>query len=132
RIHLAVLDDLDDLLLDRLADPVQLLRAPGERQLGDGSRRLADARRGAPVGNDTKRRLAFELEEVGEHVELLRHVAVPGQGAGHVTMICGCHRPSSVCPRTTNERISRRCCARSGTRASGFWSSTTAPRVAPA
>ena len=29
RVHLAVLDDLDDLLLDRLADSLQLLRATG-------------------------------------------------------------------------------------------------------
>ena len=28
RVDLAVLDDLDDLLLDRLADPLELLRRP--------------------------------------------------------------------------------------------------------
>ena len=33
RVHLAVLDDLDDLLLDRLADSLELLRLPFERHL---------------------------------------------------------------------------------------------------
>src|SRR5207245_4436649 len=42
RVHFAVLDDLDDLLLDRLADPVQLLRAPGQRELGDGARKTIE------------------------------------------------------------------------------------------
>ena len=37
RVDLAVLDDLDDLLLDRLADPLELLRAARERELGDRS-----------------------------------------------------------------------------------------------
>ena len=37
RVDLAVLDDLDDLLLDRLADPAKLLRLPVERELGDGA-----------------------------------------------------------------------------------------------
>src|SRR3712207_38601 len=35
RVDLAVLDDLDDLLLDRLADPAQALRAAVERELRD-------------------------------------------------------------------------------------------------
>jgi hypothetical protein len=30
-MHLPVLDDLNDLLLDRLADPGQFLRAAGQR-----------------------------------------------------------------------------------------------------
>ena len=47
RVHLAVLDDLDDLALDRLADPGQLLRLAVERELRDRQRRLADPARGA-------------------------------------------------------------------------------------
>jgi len=35
RVDLAVLDDLHDLALDRLADPLQLLRAAVKRKLGD-------------------------------------------------------------------------------------------------
>ena len=35
RVHLAVLDHLDDLVLDRLADARQLLGLPLERELGD-------------------------------------------------------------------------------------------------
>src|SRR5581483_3857357 len=38
RVDVAGLDDLDDLLLDRLADALQLLRASVERQLRDGGR----------------------------------------------------------------------------------------------
>src|SRR5262249_36584728 len=121
----AVLDDLDDLLFDRLPDPVQLLRAAGERELRDGAAGLADARRCAPVRDDAERRLALELEKVGEQVQLLRHIAVPGQSAGHVTMICGCLTPSSAFPRTTSARTSSRCCARSATRACACSSSTT-------
>src|SRR5262249_49603449 len=45
RVHLPVLDDLDDLLLDRLPDPWELLRLPVERELCDGQRRLADPAR---------------------------------------------------------------------------------------
>ena len=75
RVDLAVLDDLDDLLLDRLADPRQLLRPPVERELRDRARRLADARRRAAVGEHAERRLALELEQVGEQLELLRDLA---------------------------------------------------------
>jgi hypothetical protein len=49
-VHLAVLDDLDDLLLDRLTDSLQLLRTAGKRQLGDGAGRLANPGRRSAVG----------------------------------------------------------------------------------
>ena len=45
RVDLAVLDDLDDLPLDRLADALQLLRLAVERELRDRRRGLADPRR---------------------------------------------------------------------------------------
>ena len=51
RVDLAVLDDLDDLLLDRLADPLQLLRAPVERELRDRALSVSRIRAAAlPVG----------------------------------------------------------------------------------
>ena len=73
---LADLDDLDDLLLDRLADALQLLRAPVERELGDRGRRLAHARGRAAVGDDPERVLPLELEQVGEELELVRDLRV--------------------------------------------------------
>ena len=76
RLDLADLDDLDDLLLDRLADALQLLRAPVERELRDGARRLAHARGRAAVGDDPERVLALELEQVGEEVDLVGDVGV--------------------------------------------------------
>ena len=82
-MHLAVLDDLDDLLLDRLADSLEVLGAPLERELGDRPSRLADARRGAPVGEHPERVLTFELEQVGEQLELLHHVRVVWERRRH-------------------------------------------------
>ena len=52
RVHLAVVDDLDDLALDRLSDPLQLLRLPVERELGDRRRRLSDPRRSPAIRVD--------------------------------------------------------------------------------
>src|SRR5262249_6726531 len=75
-VHLAVVNDLDDLLLDRLPNPVELLRPSGERELRDRAGGLADACRGAPVGENAEGRLSLELEEVGEEVELVCDVAV--------------------------------------------------------
>ena len=83
RLDLAGLDDLDDLLLDRLADPLQLLRRAVERELRDRARRLAHARRRAAVGEDAERLRALELEQVGEEVELVGDLGVPRQ-SGHV------------------------------------------------
>ena len=45
RMHLAVLDDLHDLGLDRLPDPRELLRLPVERELGDRRRRTPGSAR---------------------------------------------------------------------------------------
>ena len=77
RLDLADLDDLDDLLLDRLADALQLLRAPVERELRDRAGGLAHPRRRAAVGDDAERVLALELEQVREEVELVGDVGVP-------------------------------------------------------
>jgi hypothetical protein len=71
RLDLADLDDLDDLLLDRLADALQLLRAPVERELRDGARGLTHACGRAAVGDDPERVLPLELEQVGEEVDLV-------------------------------------------------------------
>ncbi len=83
RVHLAGLDHLDDLGLDRLADARQLLRLPLQRQLGDGGGRLADPRRRAAVGEHAKRLLPEDLGEVGQEVELVGELVVAGK-RGHV------------------------------------------------
>ena len=82
RLDLALLDDLDDLLLDRLADPLELLRAAVERELRDRAGRLAHPRRCAAVGEHAERLGPLELQQVGEQVELVRNLGVPRQG-GH-------------------------------------------------
>ncbi len=76
RLDLADLDDLDDLLLDRPADALQLLRSPVERELGDRGRRLAHARGRAAVGDDPERVLPLELEQVSEELDLVRDLRV--------------------------------------------------------
>ena len=76
RLDLADLDDLDDLLLDRPADALQLLRAPVERELGDGARCLAHARGRAAVGDDPERVLPLELEQVSQQLDLVRDLGV--------------------------------------------------------
>ena len=103
RVHLPVVDDLDDLLLDRLADAGQLGRATRERQLGDRRRRLPDARGRAAVGDDLERLLREDLRDVREQVELVGDLRVPGQRLGHAAMIW--HVPRAVvCLPTYNER----------------------------
>src|SRR5436305_11168432 len=57
----ALVDDLDDLALDRLADPGQVLRLPFERQLGDQARLLAHQRRG-PVAELRSEEHTSELQ----------------------------------------------------------------------
>ena len=84
-LDLPVLDDLDDLLLDRPADPAEVLRLAGQGELGDGAPRLADAGRSAAIGEHPERGLAFELEQVGEQVELLGDVLVLGQCLRHAS-----------------------------------------------
>ena len=104
RVHLAVLDDLDDLALDRLADPGQLLRLAVERELRDRQRRLADPARGPPVGDHLERLLVEDLGEVREQVELVRELAVAGQRRGHPAMIRRWFARSSASRRTTSGR----------------------------
>ena len=72
----ARLGELGDLLLDRLADPGQLLRLAGQRELGDGARRLADPGRSTAVRMHPEPLLAEELGEVREQLERVRDVAV--------------------------------------------------------
>ena len=103
RVHLPVVDDLDDLLLDRLPDSGQLGRATRERELGDRRRRLPDTRRRAPVGDDLERLLREDLRDVREQVELVGDLRVPGQRLGHAAMIRTMPR-AVVCLPTYNER----------------------------
>ena len=86
RVDLAGVDDLDDLLLDRLPDSRQLLRLPVERQLRDRAGGLAHPRRRAPVREHPKGLRAFQLQQVGEQIELVRHVGVARQ-ARHAPII---------------------------------------------
>ena len=104
-VHLAVLDDLDDLLLDRLPDPGQLLRLPVEGELRDGHGRLADPAGGAPVGDHLERVLGEDLREIREKVELVGKLAVPRQRPDHPAMIRTCLARSSASRPTTSARI---------------------------
>jgi hypothetical protein len=79
RVDLAVLDRLDDLRLDRLADPLEPHGLPVERELGDGRRRLPDARGRLAVRAEAEGVASVELDQVGEQVELLGEHIVPRQ-----------------------------------------------------
>jgi len=103
-VHLPVLDDLDDLVFDGLPDAVGLLRLPLERELGDRNRRLADATGRTPIRDHLERLLVEDLREVGEEVELIRELGVPGQHPGHPAMIRRCRERSCAFPRTTSGR----------------------------
>ena len=63
-LDLALFDDLDDLLLDRLADPGQLLGASLDGELGDRAARLAHLLGRPPIGQRPELIAPFELEEV--------------------------------------------------------------------
>ena len=71
--------DLDDLLLDRLPDPLELLRAPVERELRDRAAGLEDAGGGTAVSGDPEPVASLELHQVGEKLELPREVRVAGK-----------------------------------------------------
>ena len=83
RVHLAVLDDLDDLALDRLADPLELLGLAVERELRDRSARVADQCRRAAIGEHAEGVVAFDLEDVGEQLELRGDVSIARQRRRH-------------------------------------------------
>ena len=137
RLHVAGLDDLDDLRLDRLADVGKLRRPAGQRQLGHGRSGVAHPRGGATVGGDPEGLLAEDLGEVREQVEPVCEIAVPGKGRDHVPIIgpswtgkiARCAR-SSACRRTTSARTSSRWCEHSASRstppatASSCWTTT--------
>ncbi len=108
RLHLADVHHLDDLLLDRAADPREILGLPLEGELGDRHRRLADPAGGAPIRDDLEGLLVQDLREVGQQVELVGQLRVPGQRLRHPAMIRRCLAPSSAFPRTTSERTSSR------------------------
>ena len=102
RVNLAVGHDLDDLVLDRLADALQSLRLPVERELRDRRRRLANPRGCLAVGPDPEPVRALELHQVGEQIELFREQLVPRK-FGHVAII-GAPMRATVCLPTYNER----------------------------
>jgi hypothetical protein len=85
RLHLAQLDDLHDLVLDRLADSGQLLRLAVERELGDRPACLADARRCAAIREHAEGVLALQLAQVGEQLELVGQLVAPRQCRSHLS-----------------------------------------------
>ena len=103
RVDLTVLDDLDDLLLDRLADSLELLRLAIERHLRDRSACLTNARRRSPVGEHAERLHVLELEDVGQQLELCGDVGIGGQRATPRAMIWPAVR-ATICLPTYNER----------------------------
>ena len=107
--YLPVRGDLDDLLLDRLADQ-EIGCSPREGELRDGPGRLADARRSTAVSDDLERLLGQDLRDVREEVELVGDLGVSGQSLRHAAMIRTCLEPSSACPPTTSARTWRRWC----------------------
>ncbi len=113
RVDLAVLDDLTNLLLDRLADPREIGRSSGDRELRDRARGLPDPRRRASVGDDLERLLAEDLRDVREQIELVGEIRIPRQRLRHAAMIGTCLVPSSACRPTTNARTWSRCFERS-------------------
>ena len=98
RVHLAVLDRLDDLRLDRLADPLELGRLPVDRQLGDRDARLADAGGRRAVGADAKAVLAQDLREIRQQLQLARKRVVWRQPAGHASILGRGLRPGPCLP----------------------------------
>src|SRR5439155_26114781 len=80
---LTLVDDRDDLALDRLADHGQLIGLYFEPQIGDNARVLPNKGRGPPVGEQAVGGFTLELEDVGEQFELLRDVSVARQRLGH-------------------------------------------------
>jgi hypothetical protein len=81
-MDLAVLT-ISDTSPRRLADPLQVLRATLEREVGDGRGRLAHALCRAPVGRDAEAVVAADLGQVGQQIELIRDIRVPRERGGH-------------------------------------------------
>ena len=76
RLDLAVVDDLHDLLLDRLADPRQLLRLALDGELSDRAAGLSNSLSGAPIGQRAELVASLQLEKVGQQVELVGDLGV--------------------------------------------------------
>ena len=102
RLRLAELDDLDDLALDRLANPLQLLGAAVQSELRDRAAGLADPGGSATVGQYPEGVEPLDLEDVREQLELLGDVCVRGQARRHGAMIRA-HVHVTVCLPTYNE-----------------------------
>ncbi len=87
RLDLARVDDLDDLALDRLADPGQVLRVAVDRELRDRPGSRADLVGRPSIREHAELLLAVELEQIGEQVELFGHIGVPRQSCCHLPII---------------------------------------------
>ena len=75
-MDLAVVDDLDDLLLDRLPDPLKLLRTTVECELRNRASRLQDPGCRAAVGGDAEAVGALDLHQVGQELKLCGQLVV--------------------------------------------------------
>ena len=82
--------------------PGSSFAVPVERQLGDRRARLAHARGGAAVGEHAEGGLAFDLQQVGQELELLGHVRVARERLRHDSDHRGVK--AVVCLPTYNER----------------------------
>ena len=107
RLDLARLDDLDDLLLDRLADALQLLRLPVEGELRDRAAGLADPLRGAAVRQHTKRLRRPRARACRRAVRAARP-PLRSRGSATAAIIGTVHKTTSASPRTTSARTSSR------------------------
>ena len=76
RLDLALLDDLNDLLFDRLADAGQLFCIALDGELCDRAARLSYSLSCSPVGKRAELVAALQLEKVGQQVELVRDLRV--------------------------------------------------------
>ena len=101
RLDLAGLHDLDDLRLDRLSDPREVLRLAGEGLLGDRAGRRADLIGCTTVRQHPELLLPLELEEIGQEVELLGHLL---RAVGSVVATHDHMDVLVVCLPTYNER----------------------------
>jgi hypothetical protein len=89
-VDLALLDDLDDLFLDRLPDSLQLLRAAVQREPRNRAGGFAHPGRSAPVREDAKGFGTLQFQQVGEQVELLRDLGIARQNGHFADHTCVC------------------------------------------
>ncbi len=83
RLHVVGLDDLHDLALDRRADAGEPGGLPFNRELRHRNRGVPDPSRRTPVGGQSERVGAVELQHVGQKLEALGEFGIRRQLRGH-------------------------------------------------